>query len=132
MAKRIVTRSKLVKNLDTVFSKYIRLKNVDKYGMCKCVTCNKKVYWKQIQAGHFMSRKHYSTRWDEENVYPQCLACNVFRGGEQYRYSLFLGKDKSEKMYQLSKRIIKFNNSELDYLITKYKKLVTVLEKKYI
>ena len=58
------TRSKLVKKLDVVFSQYIRLSNADNNGYCNCVTCNKTFFWKEIQAGHFMSRKHYSIRWD--------------------------------------------------------------------
>ena len=68
------TRSKLVKKLDTVFSQYIRRSNADNNGYCTCVTCNKTFHWKEIQAGHFMSRKHYSTRWDERNVKTQCVA----------------------------------------------------------
>ena len=71
---KIPVRSKLVKKLDIVFSKYVRLSNADKNGNCTCVTCNNTFYWKEIQAGHFMSRKHYSIRWDERNVKPQCLA----------------------------------------------------------
>ena len=57
MPKKL-TRSKIVKKLDAVFSQYIRLSNTDKHGYCTCVTCGKKYFWKQIQAGHFMSRKH--------------------------------------------------------------------------
>ena len=83
------TRSKLVKKLDTVFSQYIRRSNADNNGYCTCVTCNKTFHWKEIQAGHFMSRKFYSVRWSEENVKPQCVACNVYRAGEQYKYSIF-------------------------------------------
>ena len=83
------TRSKLIKKLDVVFSQYIRLSNADNRGMCTCVTCNKQFHWKNIQAGHFMSRKHYSTRWNENNVKPQCVGCNMFKSGEQYKYSIY-------------------------------------------
>ena len=114
------TRSKLVKKLDTVFSQYIRLSNADNNGYCNCVTCNKAFHWKQIQAGHFMSRKHYSIRWDERNVLPQCLACNVYRAGEQYKYSLFLGSELANELYLQSKEIVKFTNSELEDMINDY------------
>ena len=115
------TRSKLVKKLDVVFSQYIRLKN-SKNGICTCVTCGKKGHWKTggIQAGHFMSRKHYSTRWDEDNVKPQCVGCNMFRSGEQYKYSLYLGKQLSENLHQKSNKIVKFTSIELEEMFKHY------------
>ena len=119
MAKK-PTRSSLVKKLDTVFSQYTRLSNADNNGYCTCVTCNKTFHWKEIQAGHFMSRKHYSTRWDERNVKTQCVACNVYRAGEQYKYSLFLGSEVANVLYLQSKEIVKFTNYELEDMINDY------------
>ena len=115
------SRSKLVKKMDVIFSQYIRLKN-SKNGICTCVTCGKKGHWKTggIQAGHFMSRKHYSTRWDEDNVKPQCVGCNMFRSGEQYKYSLYLGKQLSEKLHEKSNKIVKFTNIELEEMFQHY------------
>lgn len=114
------TRSKLIKKLDVVFSKYIRLSNADKNGYCTCVTCNRKYHWKNIQAGHFMSRKHYSTRWEENNVKPQCVGCNMFKQGEQYKYSLFLGSEVSNDLYLKSKEVVKFSIYELEQMIEEY------------
>lgn len=125
MAKKPV-RSRLVKKLDIVFSQYVRLKNADKNGICTCVTCGKKGHWKTggIQAGHFMSRKHYSTRWDESNVFPQCVSCNVYNQGMQYKYSLFLGQATSDLMHKKSQEITKFTTIELQEMIKKYTDLV--------
>ena len=114
------TRSKIVKKLDTVFSQYIRLSNADNNKNCICVTCNKTFFWKEIQAGHFMSRKHYSIRWDERNVKPQCAGCNVFRYGEQFKFSLYLGNKLSEELLAESRVIRKFTNVELEEMIQKY------------
>ncbi len=114
------TRSKLIKKLDLVFSKYIRLSSADKNGMCTCVTCNNKYHWKDIQAGHFMSRKHYSTRWDERNVRSQCVGCNVFKSGEQYKYSLFLGSELANELYLKSKELVKFSSQDIQDMIDKY------------
>lgn len=116
------TRSKLVKKLDVVFSQYVRLSNADSRGFCTCVTCGKQGHWKTggIQAGHFMSRKHYSIRWNEDNVKPQCVACNVYRAGEQYKYSLYLGNNLAEELHQKSKEITKFTNVELQEMIDFY------------
>jgi hypothetical protein len=116
------TRSKLIKKLDVIFSQYIRLSRSDKNGFCTCITCGKKGHWKNggIQAGHFMSRKHYSTRWNEDNVHPQCVACNMFRAGEQYKYSIFLGTDKANELFLQSQKIVKFANNEIEQMITEY------------
>jgi len=116
------SRSKLIKKLDNVFSQYIRLSRSDDQGFCTCVTCGKSAHWKEggIQAGHFISRKHYSVRWDEDNVHPQCVGCNVFKAGEQYKYSIFLGEKLSEYLYNKSLKITKFTSIEIEDLIEKY------------
>jgi hypothetical protein len=67
-----------------------------------------------------MSRKHYSTRWDERNVKPQCVACNVYRAGEQYKYSLYLGNNLSKKLLEQSRELRKFTNIELEEMIADY------------
>lgn len=113
------TRSKLIKKLDTIFSRWVRLSN-SVNEICTCVTCGKESHWKDIQAGHFISRKHYSTRWDERNVKPQCVGCNVFKYGEQYKYSLYLGNKLSKKLLIESRNIIKFTNAELEDMIKEY------------
>ena len=126
MAKKL-TRSKLVKKLDTVFSQYIRQKNaVDE--ISTCFTCGKKDHWKKLQNGHFQSRKHYSTRWDEINCQVQCAGCNVFKYGEQYIFGKKLdqkfGQGTSERLHLKSKQIIKLADFELEDLIIRYKKFV--------
>ena len=113
------TRSKLVKKLDTVFSQYIRLKD-SKDGIGTCVTCGKQDHIKNLQAGHFQSRKHYSIRWDERNVKIQCPSCNVFRYGEQFKFSLYLGNKLSKQLLAESRVIRKFTNVELEEMIQKY------------
>jgi len=118
MPKKL-TRSKLIKKLDTIFSRWVRLSN-SVNEICTCVTCGKESHWKDIQAGHFISRKHYSTRWDERNVLPQCVGCNVFKYGEQYKYSLYLGNKLSKKLLIESRIIIKFTNAELEDMIKEY------------
>jgi len=122
------SRKKLIENLDTVFSQYIRLRDADQEGYCRCVTCGEKHYWKRIQAGHFISRKHYATRWDETNVHAQCVACNVFRAGEQYKYSLFLGADISHELLEKSRELVKYADFELEEMIKNYKNKIKYME----
>tara|TARA_R100000951_G_C2596215_1_gene166728 strand:- start:480 stop:872 length:393 start_codon:yes stop_codon:yes gene_type:complete len=113
-------RKNLIKKLDTVFSKYIRLRDADTEGYCRCSTCGEVHHWTKIQAGHFISRKHYATRWNEENVHAQCVACNVFRYGEQYKFSLYLGDKLSKELLEKSRLIAKFTDIEIKEMIDDY------------
>jgi len=126
-SKKKPSRSKLVKKLDAVFSQYIRLKD-SVGGFATCFTCGKKDHWKKLQNGHFQSRKHYATRWDEQNCQVQCAGCNVFRYGEQFLFAKYLDErfyaGLSDELYFKSKQIVKFTNSEIEDMILKYKKLV--------
>ena len=123
------TRKGLVKKLDTIFSQYIRMRNANANGYVECVTCGKQDHWKSMDCGHFMSRKFMSTRWHEDNCQVQCKSCNVFRYGEQYKYSLWLGQDKAEKLHQLSRQTLKLFDYDLLDLINIYKEKVEVLKK---
>jgi hypothetical protein len=122
-----VSRSKLVKKLDTIFSQYIRLKN-SVNEKATCFTCGKVDHWKKLQNGHFQSRKHYSTRWDEVNCQVQCAGCNVFKYGEQYKFSVNLdakyGEGTAEDLSIKAQQIVKISNFELEEMIKKYKSLV--------
>jgi len=80
-----ITIRSLQKKADRIFSLYIRLSKSDKEGYCECITCGKKLPWKGtglMHAGHFVSRHHIPTRYDEMNVHPQCASCNEYHGGE--------------------------------------------------
>jgi len=126
MAKKL-TRSKLVKKLDTIFSQYIRLKNsIDE--ISTCFTCGKRDHWKKLQNGHFQSRRHYSTRWDEINCQVQCSGCNVFKYGEQYVFGNKLdqkfGTGTARRLHIKAQKIVKLSDSDLEDMIKRYKNFV--------
>lgn len=121
------SRKTIVNKLDKVFSEYIR-RRYAKNGIAECVTCGKKDHWKNLQAGHFMSRKHYATRWDEENVEVQCMACNVYRYGEQYLFAKHLGQEKADELLTKSRTMVKLKDWELQDMIEIYKKKLLELE----
>ena len=127
MSKK-VSRKNLVKRLDTVFSQYIRLRNANAQGIAECYTCGVKKNWKQLQCGHFQSRKHYGTRFDETNCQVQCVSCNVYKYGEQYKFGVRLDKDfgqgTAESLHAKAIKITKYSNNDLQELITKYTDLV--------
>ena len=127
MANRKPTRSHLVKKLDTVFSQYIR-RRYAQGDIATCVTCGKKDHWKRMDAGHFMSRKHYATRWDEDNVQVQCKSCNLYNQGEQYKYSIFLGSEKAEELLRKSRETVKFSGYDLNMMIEKYQKKLAEMD----
>ena len=117
------SRKTIITKLDKVFSEYIR-RRYAKNNISECVTCGKQDHWKNLQAGHFMSRKHYATRWDDENVQVQCMACNVYRYGEQYLFAKYLGDDKADELLAKSRVMVKIKDWELEEMIEKYKNLL--------
>ena len=128
------TISKLKKELDKWFSLYIRLRDANEYGMVQCFTCGiVKEYNKGMQCGHFQSRSHLTTRFDEKNCQPQCVGCNMFKQGEQYRFALQLdgkyGAGTAEKLMYLAHRSIKFTRVESQEKISYYKDIVKNLKK---
>jgi len=125
MRSKKPSRSKLVKLADKVFSEFIRRRNANELGITECFTCGKVDHWKKLQCGHFQSRKHYNTRWNETNCQVQCAGCNVFRYGEQYKFGLYLDKKfggkMSEKLMQDARKTIKLSNFEIQEIIDHYK-----------
>lgn len=124
---RKASRKTLVAKLDAIFSEYIRRRYAED-DIAICVTCGKTDHYKSLQAGHFISRKQYATRWDEDNVQVQCVACNVYRYGEQYKFGLYLGAEKSQELLQKSRQTVKFLDYELQEMIELYKHKVAELK----
>jgi len=127
------TISKLKKELDKWFSLYIRLRDANEYGMVQCFTCGiVRGYKDGMQNGHFQSRKHMATRFDEENCQVQCIKCNIFDSGQQYLFSLRLdekyGAGTSEELEYLARTIHKVSRVEYEEKISYYKNLVENLK----
>tara|TARA_R110000824_G_C15159036_1_gene671710 strand:+ start:490 stop:879 length:390 start_codon:yes stop_codon:yes gene_type:complete len=126
MAKKL-SRSKLIKKLDTIFSKYIRQRDAKKE-IATCFTCGKKAHWKKLQNGHFQSRRFYATRWDEMNCQVQCAGCNVFKYGEQFTFGLNLdskfGAGTAQRLHTKARVITKLSSPDIEDLIDMYANLV--------
>ena len=126
------TISKLKKELDKWFSLFIRLRNASKDGIVECWTCGKTAHYKKMHAGHFMSRKHHATRWNEENVQVQCPRCNLFGQGEQYTFGKLIdvriGEGKSEELQELSRTTVKYMRHEYEEMIKFYKEKVNAIK----
>ena len=126
------TISKLKKELDKWFSLYIRLRGADNNGNNQCCTCGTIDNWKKLQCGHFVSRKHLATRFHEMNCFPQCVGCNIFKYGEQWKFGQFidrnLGEGVSEELVILGYTIYKISRSDYEEKITYYKSVVNKLK----
>ena len=120
-------KRKLIEQLDTIFSRYIRLKYSNSQGICECISCGKRQYWRDIQNGHYMSRRFYSTRWSEDNCRPQCAGCNIFNQGNIQAYRVALIKQIGEQRVNLvearaRQEHCKYGEFELNAMIQHYTK----------
>ena len=124
--------SKLKAKLDKVFSQYIRLRDTDDQGWGNCVTCGKALFWKNGDAGHFISRTYLNTRFEPLNVNLQCKGCNGYRSGEQFTHGLVIDRKHGEGMafalLSISKKSVKWDRPKYQEKIRKYTKLVQELK----
>lgn len=114
----------LIKKLDTIFSKYIRLRDSHD-GLFICCSCGQLKSYEQADAGHFINRRWMALRWDERNVHAQCRSCNRFDEGNNVGYLRFMerkyGSDTVDLLMSL-KTPYRWTDGELDLLIKDYKK----------
>lgn len=127
------TISKLKKELDKWFSLYIRLREANEYGMVQCFTCGiVRGYKDGMQNGHFQSRKHIATRFHEENCQVQCIKCNMYSQGEQFKFGINLdakyGEGKAEKLELLARTTMKLSRADYECELSYYKNLVENLK----
>ena len=85
-----MTTSNLKKAIWKKFSKKIRLRDSDKRGYCRCITCPTIKHWKEMQAGHWIHGQHPGSWLHERNVHAQCAGCNMFGNGKRDEYALAL------------------------------------------
>ena len=86
-----------------------------------------------MQNGHFQSRSFLATRFNEENCQPQCVGCNMFKQGEQYKFALGLdakyGTGTAEHLEGLARTTIKLSRIDYEEKISYYKSCVEKLKK---
>ena len=125
------TVSKLKKEADAVFSRYIRSSAADVYGEAHCVTCGAKKRWQDLQCGHYEKRSVNSLRYDERNCHPQCAGCNVFKGGNYPRYAQYMlqkyGPTILDELAEEAKTLTQFKPYQLEAIISLYKAKLAAL-----
>lgn len=114
--------AKLEDKLWILFSLYIRRRDG-----WRCITCGKvPENRQQLHAGHWISRRSKSVKFDPHNVHGQCASCNMFLKGNVAVYSAeIIKKYGIEEFYRIlgDARFIK-QWTEKEFLI-----LIEVLQK---
>lgn len=114
--------------LDQIISKYVRL-----MGNGSCYTCGLVRDKLELQCGHFLSRQYNATRYDLDNLRPQCVNCNVWRRGNIAFFADNLikeiGKDRFDALVARGRTRKEFTKQELRDLIEEYQKKVASLTK---
>lgn len=125
-------RQRLINKLDTIFSEYVRLRDSDQNGICKCITCGEFKHWREMDAGHFVTRENMGTRWEEENVNAQCQQCNRFKSGKQFEHGLAIDRKwkkpgTASLLIAKGKGVCNWQDFELTAMYSYYKSAVKEL-----
>ena len=69
-------------------SRFVRIRDANEDGYCFCISCDIRIYWSGMHAGHYYSNKSIfePLRHDENNVHAQCPNCNKFLDGSPQMY----------------------------------------------
>ena len=119
--------------LDKAFSIYIRYRDTNAEGYGACWTCGKIIHFKDGHCGHFISRRHKATRWNEQNCGLQCVADNLFNQGKQFEFAREIdkryGKGTADKLLLLSRGTCKYGKFEYEQLTKYYRDKANELKK---
>ena len=125
--RKVKSLAKWKKELDAIFSKYIRLRDDG-----QCFTCPKKDDVKNMQNGHFVPRQYLSLRFDERNCNCQCYACNMLYNGQPSLYAVNLKRKYGDSIIE-ELESVRLKETKLDAIwyqekINYYKSKVAELE----
>ena len=119
-----------------MFSKFIRLRDSDWRGYCKCISCSTIKQWKEMDCGHYIPKGSDSAlKYNEINNNGQCTSCNVYKSGNliEYRRGLIekygeamVNKLEQSHYFKTTKK--KLNQLEINALYNLYKEKIKMLE----
>lgn len=117
MKERNKSVSQWRKELQQVFNQYIRLRDKGK----GCISCGTPLQGK-YDAGHFFSVGSYpNLRFNELNVFGQCVSCNQHKHGNLLEYAIGIEKRIGKKAVEELKQI---RNGRLSLPLDKIKELI--------
>lgn len=107
------------------FSLFIRLRDSDENGIAKCFTCGRAHHYKEMDAAHYISRRHMSTKYNQRNVHACCVYCNKWLSGNLVVYSRNLdikyGEGTALKLEIESKQLKKLSQFEIKAMSDHYR-----------
>lgn len=116
-----------------MFSLYIRLRDSDENGVCRCFTCGNFRHYTKLDCGHGIPRQHKATKYHSWNNHAQCKHCNGFEGGMREAYKLEMDKRYGagtwDKLLILSRTTVKLGPFEFKTMYEYFKSEVEKLKK---
>lgn len=125
--KRLEEKSvqELMKLADIVFAKWVKKRDSLTDGTFKCISCGLFKSTKEMQNGHYFSRRYSAVRYHEDNNNGECESCNCGDNNHLDGYKVNLeAKIGSERLKWLQENYNKghkWEREELIELIKKYK-----------
>jgi hypothetical protein len=123
--ERMKTKSQHLKELQTIFNKYIRLRDSQE----PCISC-RTISNVKYDAGHYIAvSESPALRFNEDNVHKQCSNyCNVNKSGNYHAYRFHLidkiGVKRVEALESSRHIPIHLSIPEIDELKTVYKQKI--------
>jgi hypothetical protein len=114
----------LKKRAWVIFSRYIRQKGMNSYGMNQCYICGAFKHWKEMHACHFF---HGRLDFSEDNIHVGCPQCNTFKSGNLAPYAIRLVDELGEERFKALKREAEtttYTADNLKEIIAKYSPLI--------
>ena len=124
------TIPQLQNTLWPIFALYIKQTHSEDGEWCNCFTCDKPIQIgsHDCHCGHFISRSYSPTKYDENNVRPQCGGCNGYGNGKPIEYErrlkLEIGDDTVESLKRMATNNWKWDRFDLIDKIEYYKELL--------
>jgi hypothetical protein len=127
--ENMITASQWRKMLQSSVNAYVRARDEGRL----CISCNRQLKGK-YDAGHYYSVGSYpNLRYDEMNIWGQCVHCNQHLHGNliEYRTNLLqrIGEDGLARLDSLKNEPLKLTVPEIKDLIEVYKKKIRELKK---
>lgn len=130
---KVKKRTDLAARLDREFSRYVRARDTMPSGFFRCISCGKIKPYGQADCGHFHSRRHMATRFDEDNAHAECRSCNRFSADHLIGYERNLkekiGQQRFDKLAWKAAQTVKWTDFELVEMTRHYKEEADRLEK---
>lgn len=130
---KVSRKTDYVKKLDKIFSLYIRLRDTLPGGLTPCISCGQYKRFDKMDCGHYYSRRHMATRFDEDNCHAECSQCNRFRADHLigYRENLLrkIGQQRFDKLAWKASQTRHWTDFELKELIKYYQEKIKEIKK---